>query len=963
MKEIRAQQKSLKLSQALLNREFSDSSQSFQNRSWNEEFINFNVYRLKDAHVLEKVNQAKFGRRSQQEFLKNCQQLVEGISKGEIQSISTGGPGHERCYIRNSSFISVAKDNLDHWRSPQGDEDVANYSVVNADLRNLGEALKLGLSKTQFINTVLVDRLGTRFVVQNMVEGMLYFDPKGWGKYGTFDEGTSFQKTQDFDEIMREICERLWLTQENNFTAKTSDQTKPNAFDQMKFEEFLKDNSKVSNESGVITAKNGKSITLHGSSEVKGIIAGDGRRYLMDLMRLSPRDANFPDPTEHSTCLLRPELIKNYQVMKSLQRYYQKRAEKMQKQAQNKNTETTETPEKKEETIPKFELNPSLLTQVASSGPETESQLKDLENMGQYLLKEVLPAVFVELSDTQKRRSSIDCESLIKIMHRNGVNTRYLGHLLSLVQSKKQKFLENMILFTIFTRAFVKVCRETVTKHQEENPLEVMLHIINLILQELQSKNQIQKSVLPQTNITPHTQTKETISNSNTSKNKKKRKKKKKKATQPQNTTNNLQAFNWFQFVDPQTQRENPESYKTVTFPLLIEAVQNVAEKKYSLKSSLELDTILNTPHSLTRFLREIALRLGLKFKAQALNLSQLPLQKIKPKHLAGINCRFKAFHPSLEDIRYQIMAADREFKAGNFQKSLQILEIYISLAVSVYGFFHSEPILMLSKISDCLNRLKQPERALQFQTLGYVLALRVFGPHHPTTVHSLSSIGHSLYQNNRKKESASVHRFALKTLDLLSGKLNPASLECLSEMHIIAAEIESLEEREIILEELLSRTSQMYGKGDQRNLNWLNRLALLKSSKGEYEQAKLLQMRHSFILKQLIRAQEILEAKSKIKAAAQRKPETSQNTNQIESQTENGHSTKKELQDTKQKSESQTKSDEIKEEKIEKAKAKPAAVNYLQYYRLNLEHKFRESEKLKEFFKKKAENMTAISN
>lgn len=55
--------------------------------------------------------------------------------------------------------------------------------------------------------------------------------------------------------------------------------------------------------------KNGNEVTYHGSADVKGIKAGDGRMYLMDLLRLSPRDANFPDPILHDTCVLRSELL------------------------------------------------------------------------------------------------------------------------------------------------------------------------------------------------------------------------------------------------------------------------------------------------------------------------------------------------------------------------------------------------------------------------------------------------------------------------------------------------------------------------------------------------------------------------------------------------------------------------------------------------------------------------------
>ena len=35
---------------------------------------------------------------------------------------------------------------------------------------------------------------------------------------------------------------------------------------------------------------------FNGSPEVKGITAGDGRKYVMDLMRLTPRDANYENP-------------------------------------------------------------------------------------------------------------------------------------------------------------------------------------------------------------------------------------------------------------------------------------------------------------------------------------------------------------------------------------------------------------------------------------------------------------------------------------------------------------------------------------------------------------------------------------------------------------------------------------------------------------------------------------------
>lgn len=39
---------------------------------------------------------------------------------------------------------------------------------------------------------------------------------------------------------------------------------------------------------------NGQQHTLQGSLEVKGIEGQDNKKYILDLLRLSPRDMNYP---------------------------------------------------------------------------------------------------------------------------------------------------------------------------------------------------------------------------------------------------------------------------------------------------------------------------------------------------------------------------------------------------------------------------------------------------------------------------------------------------------------------------------------------------------------------------------------------------------------------------------------------------------------------------------------------
>lgn len=44
---------------------------------------------------------------------------------------------------------------------------------------------------------------------------------------------------------------------------------------------------------------------IAGSYEIKGILGSDKRKYILDLMRLSPRDYNYLD-VKNYCCVLRP---------------------------------------------------------------------------------------------------------------------------------------------------------------------------------------------------------------------------------------------------------------------------------------------------------------------------------------------------------------------------------------------------------------------------------------------------------------------------------------------------------------------------------------------------------------------------------------------------------------------------------------------------------------------------------
>lgn len=66
----------------------------------------------------------------------------------------------------------------------------------------------------------------------------------------------------------------------------------------------------------------GNIVTIPASSEIKGIRSSNKKKYILDLMRLSPRDLNWIDTDDSGNnlcCVCRPELISYYLNSKALQ--------------------------------------------------------------------------------------------------------------------------------------------------------------------------------------------------------------------------------------------------------------------------------------------------------------------------------------------------------------------------------------------------------------------------------------------------------------------------------------------------------------------------------------------------------------------------------------------------------------------------------------------------------------------
>lgn len=105
---------------------------------------------------------------------------------------------------------------------------------------------------------MIVSYRGFKIIAQCIIPGILSVDQVNCSQYGSIDDGKTVENNAEFEKIMVEVCGKL----------------------------HIEDNVMVVDQTG--TKKR-----IAGSPDVKGILGSDKRKYILDLLRLSPRDLNY----------------------------------------------------------------------------------------------------------------------------------------------------------------------------------------------------------------------------------------------------------------------------------------------------------------------------------------------------------------------------------------------------------------------------------------------------------------------------------------------------------------------------------------------------------------------------------------------------------------------------------------------------------------------------------------------
>lgn len=461
-------------------------------RDWNDELQS--AREMPVSSLPEKVERARVMYKVLNDFGEAALMGVKGICEGSVGPMNPNEATRSQVYLHNNIFFSRAVDNgLETFKIAKGDK--AARKSASRDVHCLGALHRMERIGLYTLGTVLIDYLGTRYVCQSILPGILSGDKTHTLLCGAVEAGSPLMWDKDMHALLEDILSKSLMIATRPVPRQPLPATR------------LKEIEAAKSQMPFQPEKNGgenledlsPAIPLCTPIEAKGIQGSDHRRYVLDMTRLTPRDANWIPEADGGTgkweeaskengkkadlvpndlnddewtlAVLRPELLTSYAQFLLSRRLQEKEAkqkaegeaskesvekdDKGNSDGDNEETKSQKAKEDSEKEASKkkilsdddieyvksirFNLNvflPGVVSMQEVDGSVSEQIEKDCQlvrNTAKFLWDEVLPKINRDAKEGTLQHV-YDGKGLTKFLHQNGVNCRYLGRLAMLAQ-------------------------------------------------------------------------------------------------------------------------------------------------------------------------------------------------------------------------------------------------------------------------------------------------------------------------------------------------------------------------------------------------------------------------------------------------------------------------------------------------------------------------------------------------
>ena len=469
-------------------------------RDWNEEIQS--TRELPRETVQDRVFRERLISKIFAEFNEAAARGAMMVARGEVAPLNPTESKDAQIFIYNNVFYSFGADGVGTFTSEGGDE--AARVAVGKDVGGVKAVNQLDIAGLATPGTIIVDYLGRRLVAQSIVPGIFkQREPEEHQvDYGGVEGRDVVAESEAFVPIFSQVSKALKVKKHP------------------------------------VWDKEGKKHVLEGSIETKGLLGTDGRKYILDLYRLTPlditwleehcedgeesatetRSRNYP----HRMTTLRPELVEAYWRLQ-MGEYVQKEV-KMRKTSttadepatttngtgesqvnggeihDENQTETDKLSEQKDKTTERspeedrvdisafsLTLNPDVF---CGQVPQTDEEKEDWANderevraVCAHLYEKVIPEMIQDLKEGEVG-FPMDGQSLSRLMHRRGVNLRYLGKLANLTENENARLraLKALTIQEMVARAFKHVAHRYLKNLPMPFITNCLCHLLNCLL-------------------------------------------------------------------------------------------------------------------------------------------------------------------------------------------------------------------------------------------------------------------------------------------------------------------------------------------------------------------------------------------------------------------------------------------------------------------------------------------------
>lgn len=662
------------------------------------------------------------------------------------------------------------------FETPLAESEQATYASANNDLKGTKAYQEADVPGLHNLAMAIIDYRGHRVVAQSVLPGILQGDKSDSLLYGSVDNGKKICWNEGFHSKVLEAAKHLHLKEHTVLDAS------------------------------------GNVFKLAAPVECKGIVGSDDRHYLLDLMRATPRDANYTGPGSRF-CILRPELITAFCQAQAAER---SKSEPKSEGEANVATDSSKvygveapvgieadeaitlhdnqgvTKEEKNdsdkesapasvkscETHEDILFNPNVFTEFKLSGSQEEiaADEENVRKAGSYLLDVVLPKFIQDLCTLEV--SPMDGQTLTEALHAHGINIRYIGKVAN--GTKHLPHLWDLCSNETVVRSAKHILKDILRETEDHDLGSAISHFLNCFFGSCQAVGAKLTS-----SIQAKSQKKEQASHQSSAK----------------------MSRGHARGKDKASARKNISSYMNLSSETLWSDIQKFAKLKYQFE--LPEDARLRVKK--VSVLRNLCHKVGITIAARKYDFNTAtPFQTSDVLNLQPV---VKHSVPVCSEAKDLVEMGKVQLAEGMLTEAYTMFSEAFSILQQVTGPMHREVANCCRYLAMVLYHAGDMAGAIMQQHKELIINERCLGLDHPDTAHSYGNMA-LFYHGLNQTELALRHMSrALLLLSLSSGPDHPDVAATFINVAMMYQDIGKMNTALRYLQEALKKNERLLGE------------------------------------------------------------------------------------------------------------------------------------------------------